>query len=293
MIRSMTGFGQAGRTMNDYTIQVDIKSVNHRYQETMIRMPREWLHLEDKLKKTIQSKVNRGRLDVFITIEREKASDKQVELNWSLAEGYQQAAEQLMDRFKLEPGLTAKDMLLFPDVVSFRDIQSESNEWIEEQLVDCTENALHQLLEMREVEGNHLYKDINERLQVLESHRQDVLHKVPIANKEYRTKLRHRIQEMVSEAAFDENRFTMEVAVMAERANIDEELTRLFSHFQQCGQLLESKTPAGRKLDFLIQEINREVNTIGSKSNYTDLVNRVVDMKAELEKIREQVQNVE
>lgn len=293
MIRSMTGFGQAGRTINDYTIQVDIKSVNHRYQETMIRMPREWLHLEDKLKKLIQSKINRGRLDVFITMERDKPSDTQVELNWSLAEGYQQAAEQLRDRFNLEDRLNVKDILLFPDVVSFRNVQSESNEWMEEQLVDCTKHALQQLIHMREVEGNHLYKDISERLQVLETYRQDVLHKVPAANKEYRIKLRQRVQEMVSDAAYDENRLTMEVAMMAERANIDEELTRLFSHFQQCGQLLESNAAAGRKLDFLIQEINREVNTIGSKSNYTDLVNGVVDMKAELEKIREQVQNVE
>jgi uncharacterized protein (TIGR00255 family) len=293
MIRSMTGFGQAGRTVSEYKIQVDIKSVNHRYQETMIRMPREWLHLEDILKKLIQSKVNRGRLDVYINIERNVASAVQAEINWPLAEGYQQAADQLRNHLNLEHGLTAKDMLLFPDVVTFRDVQSESGEQIEEELKNCVNEALQQLLHMRETEGRHLYADITGRLQVLENNRQEVLQKVPQINEEYCTKLRVRIQELLSDAPFDENRFTMEVAVMAERANIDEELTRLLSHFKQCEQLLESEVPSGRKLDFLIQEMNREVNTIGSKSNHSDLVNRVVSMKAELEKIREQVQNVE
>jgi uncharacterized protein (TIGR00255 family) len=294
MIISMTGFGQASRTVHDYHIQVDVKSVNHRYQETMMRMPREWMHLEDTLKKRIQAKIKRGRIDMFITVEKSEASATQVELNWDLAEGYLEAAKQLSVRFGMEQSLTVKDLLLMPDIVSFKENITVYQDDVAAMLEEAVEEALDHLLAMRAAEGNHLYKDIASRLQSLETYQQEMINHIPQANQEYRDKLRRRIEDMLADlGSFDEHRFTMEVAMMADKANIDEELTRLHSHFRQCEQLLESAEPVGRKLDFLIQEMNREVNTIGSKSNPTELVSRVVDMKAELEKMREQVQNVE
>lgn len=292
MIRSMTGFGQAGRNVHDYKIQIDIKSVNHRYQETMIRMPREWMHLEDAIKKSIQQRIKRGRIDVFVTMEKEATAAQLVEINWTLAEGLQQAANQLSERLNLPNDLSVKEVLSLPDVIRFKDGDADSV-LISEQMLGCVEDALSQLVAMREIEGSNLSVDLHERIETLKQLHQVVAAQAPQSHIEHRDKLRQRIQDLLADATMDEQRFTMEVAMMAERASIDEELTRLSSHVQQCQQLLATDDPVGRKLDFLIQEMNREVNTIGSKSNHTIIASKVVELKAELEKIREQVQNIE
>lgn len=293
MLRSMTGFGQASKIVNGYQIQVDIRSVNHRYHEILIRMPREFLQHEDSLKKLVQSRTSRGRIEVYITIERNTGTGMQMELNWSLMDGYHRAAELLSEKYELISGLTAKDLLFIPEAIRFHDQDPSAGEWMNEQLSECVSEAANQLVQMREIEGKHLYIDITTRIQTLKRIRDDMLQYVPQFNLEYRNRLQQRIHELLETIDFDVHRFTMEIALMAEKASIDEELTRLLSHFSQFEQWLNSDLLAGRKLDFLIQEMNREVNTIGSKSNGSTWVNHVVDMKAELEKIREQIQNVE
>lgn len=295
MIRSMTGFGQASRMVAGYRVQIDMKSVNHRYSEVVVRLPREWLALEEPLKKTVQQTIKRGRVDVFVAIERETARGKTVRVDWELVEGIRQAAEQLAARLQLKDSLGIHHILQIPDVVSFADQQLEADETIVKQFQECAEEAALRLTAMREAEGRHLREDIWQRIDVLEAERAEMKRLAPLVTEEYAQKLRQRIQSLLSaqSAPVDEQRLAMEVAVFADRASIDEELTRLDSHFRQCRLLLDSGEPAGRKLDFLVQEMNREVNTIGSKANHVELTNRVVLMKAELEKIREQVQNVE
>jgi uncharacterized protein (TIGR00255 family) len=295
MPMSMTGFGQSKRMVNGYVTQMDVKSVNHRYNEIMIRMPREWVCFEDLLKKKVQQRVHRGRVDIFINVERQANAEMQVAIDWGLAEGYWQAAHQLRERFSGDDSmLSYKSLLQIPDVVTVREKSLEPDEKLQLQLEECLDEALDHLLQMRKTEGEHLYLDLIGRLELLRTYHSEMTRLAPEAVSEYRKRLRQRLNELLSDhQSFDEHRFTMEVALMAERSNIDEELTRLDSHIRQFHNMLQSSEPVGRKLDFLVQEMNREVNTIGSKSAHTDLVNKVVDIKSELEKIREQIQNIE
>lgn len=293
MIRSMTGFGQAERSVQGTRIQIDMKSVNHRYHEINVRMPREWLHLEEPLKKRIQQQIKRGRVDVFVNIDLEPSASVSVELDWTLADGYIDAAKQLNERYGLADFPSAADLLRIPELV--RPMRPELDpEAQADALLECVEEALGQLIRMRIAEGEHLHQDIGQRIGTVGRLGEQMAQVYPQAMNQYRDKLRSRIKELLEDPnAFDEHRFTMEVAVMADRTNIDEELTRLNSHVSQFNEALNSTEPIGRKLDFLIQEMNREVNTMGSKSNDPLLVNHVVELKAELEKIREQVQNME
>ncbi|MFS1513280.1 YicC/YloC family endoribonuclease [Chengkuizengella sp. SCS-71B] len=294
MLQSMTGFGQAIRLMKGYQIQIDIKTVNHRYREIKIKMPREWLALEEKLKTIIQKRIQRGRVEVFMTIElQDSPTEQQAEIDWQLADCYFQAADQLKTRYKLHDSLSLKDLMLIPDLVSLRNKLPDQDELMHQIISDCLEEALHQLIDMRSKEGIHLRNDLIKRVQVMEKLHTQIQSMALTAVEQMRDKLLQRIQEILSDKQLDESRLTMEVALLAERANIDEELTRLLSHFEQCYTLFNQVEPVGRKLDFLIQEMNREVNTIGSKSNFTEITNKVVDLKAELEKIREQVQNIQ
>jgi uncharacterized protein (TIGR00255 family) len=293
MIRSMTGFGQASRTIHGIKLQIDMKSVNHRYSEIMVRMPREWLKYEDMLKKTALQVIKRGRVDIFVTIEREGTSDKQVEVDGLLAAQYYQAANQLKEQLGLQGGLSITDIMKLPEVVFLKEQWNESNEAFETALKQCAQDAVEQLTQMRDQEGTELHKDLMSRIQALVLHIEHISEFASLAVTEYRSKLTQRLQELLGDTKMDETRLAMEVALLAERSNIDEELTRIQSHRVQFIELLQSSEPAGRKMDFLIQEMNREINTIGSKSSHKEIVSLVVEVKAELEKIREQVQNIE
>lgn len=293
MLRSMTGYGGASLSAAGYRLQVDLKSVNHRYFEIMVRMPREWLQLEDALKKRIQQEVKRGRIDVFVTIEHEGASGRSVQVDWAVAEAYAEAARQLKERLGLQGEAELKDFLQIPDVIVMRDETTDDRQQAEIELLHCLDDALQQLIFMRKAEGGALYSDLDKRLAIMREHHAKATALAPMVTEEYRTKLASRISEIAGNVMLDEQRLALEVAVFADRSNVDEELTRLDSHFNQFGLLLEASDPAGRKLDFLIQEMNREINTIGSKANHAELSGIVVEMKAELEKMREQVQNIE
>lgn len=294
MVYSMTGYGQSAREIGGYKISIEVKSVNHRYCEIMLRMPREWTSHEDRLRRIVQQHVKRGRIDVFINKEREGEAKTLVEINDQTLEAYMQASQLLRNKYGVSGELSVDDWLRLPDIITIR----EETSWSEEELASCLESGLTEAMDglcrMRAMEGSHLNRDLAERLGRLQSLHAEMMEWAPVVVTEYRAKLKQRIEQLLdANSSFDDHKFGMEVALFAERSNIDEELTRLKSHFGQFGQLLHSGEPIGRKLDFLIQEMNRETNTIGSKANHLELVNRVVDMKAELEKIREQAANIE
>jgi uncharacterized protein (TIGR00255 family) len=294
MIRSMTGFGQAARNEGGYILRAEIRSVNHRYGETLLRLPKEYSALEELLKQEVRHTVKRGRVDAYVTVEKDTGAETVLQIDWKLAEQYRQAAESLGRRFGLDAALTVKDMLDVPGIIiTGQDVDSASEPAAEDDILLCFREALSQLVAMREAEGRHLKDDLAARLEELKNLHAVLLELVPAAVKEYRDKLELRMKELLGNAAMDEQRIAMEAAIFAERCSVDEELIRLTSHFEQFAGMLEGDEPAGRKLDFLIQEMNREVNTIGSKANHARMAGIVVEMKAELEKIREQVQNIE
>lgn len=295
MIRSMTGFGQSSREVGGYHMAIDMKSVNHRYCEVAVRMPREWLALEEPLKKLILRQVRRGRVDVFVQAERGAGAERAVTIDWPVVEAYLQAAEQLRVRLNRSDDLALRDLLAIPDAVRLADAAAPAMEEIEAELLGCAGEALERLIAMRRTEGEHLRRDLAERLNGLRRLADELRRLAPQAVDEHRARLRSRIEELLADtaASFDEQRFAMEIALYADRSNVDEELTRLASHFHQFGLLLAEREPVGRKLDFLLQEMNREANTIGSKTGQPIMAGLVVELKAELEKIREQAQNVE
>lgn len=302
MIRSMTGYSLAEGSCDGYNMQVEIRTVNHRFGEISVRMPREWLIWEDGIKRTIQPFVKRGRIEVSVTVERLTAAGRTVEVDWALVEAYRDAADQLRHRLGLPESeqLTLTQLLQLPDLIVVRErggSAEAANANLEVALLDVAREAAKRLVAVRAAEGAHLARDIAERIDALERMQHEVLEAAPAVASEYRAKLTHRLNELLGDRSVsgvqDEARLTMEVAMLAERTDIQEELTRLDSHFVQCRLLLQADEPIGRKLDFYIQEMNREVNTIGSKANRVDIVNQVVEMKAELEKMREQVQNIE
>ncbi|MFC5453123.1 YicC/YloC family endoribonuclease [Paenibacillus aestuarii] len=290
----MTGFGQANRSFAGYKVFIDVKSVNHRYCEVAVRMPKEWAAFEDALKKTALLAVKRGRVDVFITAEREAALAKNVTVDFALADAYLQAAEQLKERYGFTERLELKDLLRLPDLVQMKEERTDPDEQIQTELCACLLDAVTRLTEMRLREGAFLEQDIRLRLNELKRVHAELHVYAPQVVLDYSAKLSSRINSLLQDQSpIDEQRLAAEIAIFAERSNVDEELTRLQSHFQQFDSLLIDSEPVGRKLDFLIQEMNREVNTIGSKANHAELTTRVIQMKAELEKMREQIQNIE
>jgi uncharacterized protein (TIGR00255 family) len=216
-----------------------------------------------------------------------------VTLDWSLAEAYFNAAQQLRAKFGLTDTLSIQDFLQIPELIKLSEPSKEEDPSLHEEMLTCLDDALQELLIMRKSEGNHLHLDLVARLGTLQTLHQSLHALAPKATEQYRQKLQIRMLEVLNGLPYDEHRLIQEVVLHTDRTNVDEELTRLDSHFQQFSQLLKAGEPVGRKLDFLLQELNREVNTIGSKANDSDMINDVVEMKAELEKMREQVQNIQ
>lgn len=294
MVYSMTGYGQSVRTVGGYKITIEAKSVNHRYCEIMLRMPREWTSCEEPLRRLVQQSVKRGRVDVFINREREGEAKTVIAINEQTVKAYREAGRLLRDQYGISGEITVNDWLRLPDVFTIQEEQPLSGEELLHELESGLAEAMDSLCRMRVMEGSHLAQDMKERLNRLKSLHADISTRAPLVVAEYRAKLQQRIEQLLdAESSLNEYKFGMEVALFAERSNIDEELTRLQSHFNQFRQLLDSTEPIGRKLDFLIQEMNREANTIGSKANHLEIINHVVDMKAEVEKIREQAANLE
>ncbi|TCS84367.1 YicC/YloC family endoribonuclease [Tepidibacillus fermentans] len=292
MIKSMTGFGRKEASIGNKKITIEMKSVNHRYFETVFKMPKELLVLEDRLKKILQNYVKRGKIDIFITIEANE-TNQLIGINWNLAAQYIQLIKEFMEKFHLPGSVEVRDILSIPGLISNSVELTDLEDW-KQDFLDLFEQTCRVLFAMRQVEGNTLMKDFSSRLNYINEVLKKVEAKAPTVIEEYREKLQARINEWLNGVVeIDEARLLNEVAFFTDKANIDEEVTRLKSHIDQFRLNLTIDEPVGRKLDFLVQEMNREANTIGSKANNLELSQYVIEIKSELEKIREQVQNVE
>lgn len=287
----MTGFGRATKQYHHTTLHIEIKSVNHRFSDQIIRMPKQFLYLEDQIKKIISNYIHRGRVEVFVTLEDEEKKGQEISVNWPLFDQYYQLFHQLKDKYSIKEPISLRDLLNQEEC--FQIVERELDmEKLGEVLLATVEEAVIQLNNMRAVEGLELYKDLENNLKHIEAWVKQLQSLAPEVITQYREKLKTRIESYLPEP-IDEARLITEVAIFADKADINEELVRLHSHIRQFYQIMEEKNPIGRKLDFLLQEMNREVNTIGSKANSADIGTIVVEMKSSLEKMKEQIQNIE
>ena len=292
MIRSMTGYGSAKGQAGDLQISVEVKSVNNRYLDASVRMPRSFLFAEDAVKSAIGRHISRGKVDMFINVDSSAADDMSVKVNEALLKGYIDAINLISGKFGLENDLTAVSAGRFPDILSVEKKDLDAEE-ISAGLVSVAEEALRDFDAMREREGEKLCTDVLSKLETISSLVAVVEEESPRTVEAYRNRLREKISEVLSSAGVDENRILAEAAIYADRVAVDEETVRLRSHMSQLRSMLAGGSPIGRKIDFMIQEFNREANTIGSKCQNSDIAHVVVELKSEIEKIREQIQNIE
>lgn len=293
MLRSMTGFGRGEAVITGKRITVEIKSVNHRYCEVTTRLPRIYSALEEKTRRTVQARVSRGRLDVFVNVVQEGEKTALVKVDKGLAMAYYNSLRELGELLQISPEITAEQLSHFPGVLVLQE-EEDDLDILWSGLEEAINLAMDSLVEMREIEGNRLKNDIIHRIGKIEQFINEISVQEPKVVNNYRERLSNRVRELISDQlVVDESRLATEVAVFAERCNITEELVRLNSHLTQFRQLINSDDSIGRKLDFLVQELHREANTIGSKANDAEISHLVVEIKSELEKIREQIQNVE
>ena len=293
MIKSMTGYGRARQELHKRDITVEVRSVNNRYLDCTVKMPRMYAFAEDAVKKHVQQAVSRGKVDVFITVDATAADVVKVAVNRELAAQYAAALGELSDVCGTADYRPAPETLArFPDVLTVTKAD-EDLETVSADLCAVLDEALAAYNDMRAVEGQKLAEDISNRLDAIERYTGQVEMRSPETVAEYRAKLTARMEEVLQSTTVDEQRILMEAAIYADKVAVDEETVRLRSHLSQLDHMLAQEGPVGRKLDFLIQEFNREANTIGSKCSDIEIARYVVDIKAEIEKIREQVQNIE
>lgn len=292
MIKSMTGFGQGEAADAGYAVQVEIKSVNHRYLDLFFRIPKQYSQLEETLRTVITGRLARGRVEVTLSVEEFGDQERIVQINNALLKGYLQALRTIQSELGSEDKIQLSDILALPGLL---EVDEPPLDWdnLQQLVAQAANAALDGLEAMREAEGRRLCADLEEKLLQVEKLRADVAGIAPQVVVDYRKRLRERLGELLDGTTLTEERFLGEVAIFADRCSIDEELVRLASHIQEFKETLKSHASVGRKLDFLIQEMNREVNTIGSKANNVHIAASVVSIKSELEKIREQVQNIE
>ncbi len=292
MLKSMTGFGRASVEKDGYAVSVEIKSVNHRYFEFSCRLPRQYGFLEDKLKSHLASKISRGKVDCFLTVEALDIENAEVRVNHTLAGAYVNALDEISEKYGLSKDFGSASLARFPDVLIL--VKAEEDEELLWNITrDAVNSALEKFIEMREAEGAKMKADICSRCQFILNCVSFVEERSPLTVKEYNEKLISRVHDLLGDVSLDEGRILQEVAIFADKVAVAEETVRLRSHIAQLNTFLESDEPVGRKMDFLVQEINREANTIGSKANDVEIARKVVEIKAEIEKIREQIQNIE
>lgn len=292
MIKSMTGYGRGQQIIDGREITVEIKSVNHRYFEFSARVPRAYGYLEEKLKTFVQSKVARGKVEVGVTIFNIEGKDAQIEVNQAIAVGYVEALRKANENIGLNDDLSLSQLIRLPDI--FNVVKTNEDEEIIWNLVkSVAKEALDNFVLMRETEGQKMKDDIKSRLAYISELVGKVEISSPLVTEAYRERLYNKISEILNDKKIDEQRILTEAAIFSEKTAVDEETVRLKSHIQQFTSLLDSTESVGRKLDFIIQEFNRESNTIGSKAQDVEITRIVVELKSEIEKIREQIQNIE
>ena len=291
MIRSMTGFGR-GKYENEgrhYTI--DVKSVNHKYADISVRLPRLLNAAEDPIRKKVAEYISRGKIDVFVTFENYSSKGISIKVNKELAKAYISELKDLSDETGLECELSVVDVSRFPEILKLEDDQDE--ELIINEVMIALEDALQKFVTMRETEGKKLIEDIKNRVHVIQSKVDKIKDYSSHVVEDYIERLKARVSELMDPGTVDENRIMQEIVIYSDKSSIEEELTRLESHINQFLVLINQDSPIGKKIDFLIQEMNRETNTIGSKANNIDITNNVIEIKTEIENIREQIQNIE
>jgi uncharacterized protein (TIGR00255 family) len=293
MLISMTGFGRAESQEGDYTYQAEIRSVNNRFIEINTRLPKAYVDLEQPLKKIIKSHCSRGSINLTISLanSNEGSGEWDVRPNLSLATQYVDALNQIRDSLGLHGEIDLKSLVGLRDIIKIEPVALDPAK--KDLILNIATEALTSLQKMRKEEGENMQKDLAQRIDAIESHAAEIESRHPEVIKEYQEKLNERIKTLNEGVGLDETRLAQEAALLADRSDITEEMTRLRSHLKQFRNFFNAKEPIGRKLEFITQEINREVNTTGSKSSDISISNRVIEMKSELEKIREQVQNIE
>ncbi len=292
MIRSMTGYGRSQETVGGMNIIVELKSVNSRYLEFSPRVYKNYSFLEEKMKSYVQSVISRGKVECNVQIDSLQTDDVFVQINESLALGYVNAVNELCEKFNLENDFKVSDLAQHNDIFAIRKSPADEDK-IWESVKSVLDNAVVSFVKMREAEGEKLRADILSRADIIISCVEKIEERSPQTVKEYNDKLLERVRQILGDTSVDESRLLTEVAVFADKIAVAEETVRLRSHIDQLRRLMDSEEPIGRKMDFLVQEINREANTIGSKASDIEIARTVIDIKAEVEKIREQIQNIE
>jgi uncharacterized protein (TIGR00255 family) len=294
MVKSMTGFGRAtSEEGKDRIFSLEMKSVNHRYLDLNVRMPKSLISLEDKIRRIVNDRLNRGKVDIFINYKNYCNNDAIAKLNTTLADSYVQCLEELQKRYdNVKNDITLSLVARYPDVITLEEKEEDLDE-IWKELEEVLQKSIDMMIDMRTVEGNKLSEDILIKCSLIEEWVADIEAKSYIIVENYKNKLHNRIEELLGNIEVDENRLAMEVALFADKSTIDEEITRLKSHIIQLKSTLSLDEPVGRKLDFIVQEMNREANTIASKSTDIEITKLVINIKNIIEKIREQVQNIE
>ena len=292
MIKSMTGYGGAKGSAEGLSVSIELKSVNNRYLDVSVKLPRTMLFAEEPIKAAVGRHISRGKVDVFVTEDQSASDDMEVRVNEPLLKGYIEALSAAAEKFGLQNDMTVMSLCRLPDVLSTdrREIDSSA---LMTGITEILERALTEYDAMRLREGEKLRDDVLARLETISRLTGVVEENAPKTVAEYRARLEQKLQEVLATANIDESRVLTEAAIFADKIAVDEETVRLRSHISQLRGLTNGESPAGRKMDFLIQELNREANTIGSKCQNADIAHVVVELKAEIEKIREQIQNVE
>lgn len=292
MIKSMTGFGRSIYENEGREYLIEIKSVNNRFSDVNIKMPRSLNYLEEKLKKEILKSVSRGKVDVYITFNNNSDRGKSIKLNTEIAKVYINELRKLSEEAEIIDNINIMDISKFPDVLNIR-MEEDSEEIIEKELMIALDEAIKSFIDMREKEGNKIKQDLENRVKIISGKIEEISNISSGLVEEYIVKLETRIKELLKTDVVDQTRLAEEVVIYSDKCSVEEEITRLKSHMSQFLNLINENIAIGKKLDFLIQEMNRETNTIGSKANNLEITNLVVDIKTELENIREQVQNIE
>lgn len=292
MIKSMTGYGRSEIQINGKKLVTEIRAVNHRFLEVVIKLPSGWLAFEDPIRRLVKQYLHRGRVDLYISLEGDSDQGRQLSFDWDLFQHYLQIAKKLEQDYGVSGKLQLGDLFLLQDLWSINQLEYDLEE-LEAPLLQAVQVACQQLEQMRSKEGSILAEDLDARCKKLQALIQKIQSRAPQVIDYYRKRLEERLAELFTTEKIDQDRLMQEVAILAERMDITEECTRLDSHVKQFQDGLRTMGPIGRHLDFLLQEMNREVNTIGSKGNDQIIRSLVVQSKSELEKMKEQVQNIE
>lgn len=292
MIKSMTGYGSAKGTVEGIEVSVELKSVNNKFLDTSVRLPRSFIFAEESIKSAVQSHISRGKVDVFVTVDTSMADDMVVRVNEPLLNGYLDALNHIAEEYKLPNDVSTMSVSRFPDVLSVEKKELDA-EAVAEGIKAIAEKALCDFDLMREREGEKLKADVLDKLATIEKLVTIIEENSPKTVAEYRERLLNKMHEVLGTAGVDETRIITEAAIFADKVAVDEETVRLRSHMSQLKTMLDGGSPIGRKIDFLLQEFNREANTTGSKCQNAEIAHVVVELKSEIEKIREQIQNIE